>query len=245
LESFIERYGEEEGERRYIEKNENHSFAMTLAGFIQRYGEEEGEKRYFNNVNSRIGTLEGFIERHGEEEGTKKYNKHCKDTTHNISNYKKWYGDEWENKWNSYILKLTQPVSKESIDFFNPIYSWLIELGVKNEEIYWGVENSKEYFLKNDENFYFFDFTILKAKVMIEYNGTHVHPKPELSEEERNKWKHAFSKEGYFEVLEKQNLKRKTAEDKGFTLIEVWSDDDKEQKIEEIKEKLNEYITKR
>ena len=67
---FIDKYGEEEGLKKYA----------LLSGrkwkqiFIDKYGEEECLKKYKHWQFTSSGTLEKFIYKHGEEEGTKRYN---------------------------------------------------------------------------------------------------------------------------------------------------------------------------
>jgi hypothetical protein len=46
-------------------------------------------------------------------------------------------------------------------------------------KIYVGIPGSKEFYLKEESFRYFYDFTIPRLKICIEYNGEHVHPNPE------------------------------------------------------------------
>jgi len=70
-ETFIRKYGKEEGIRLYNEKCKKDAFRNTLEGKIDLFGEEEGRERYYkqNKANSISSSLEGKIEKFGEEEG--------------------------------------------------------------------------------------------------------------------------------------------------------------------------------
>lgn len=74
LEKYIYLYGEEEGTKKFNDKNKNVCHATTLEKMISKYGEEEGTKKYYNWKKSVATTKENFIKRHGEEKGTKKWN---------------------------------------------------------------------------------------------------------------------------------------------------------------------------
>lgn len=51
------------------------SFSHTLKNYIEKYGKDEGEKRYKQRCNkiSYAQTIEGYIKKYGDEEGSKKY----------------------------------------------------------------------------------------------------------------------------------------------------------------------------
>lgn len=86
IDLFINKYGEEEGSKRYNQWLENNRNAQrkkkginTLEWCIEKYGEEEGTRRYNESTERRrsgaenINTLEYYIEKYGQDEGTKKY----------------------------------------------------------------------------------------------------------------------------------------------------------------------------
>lgn len=50
LAGFIEKYGIEEGKKRYYERCKNVGFGSTLKGYIQRLGKEEGIKQYLTKI---------------------------------------------------------------------------------------------------------------------------------------------------------------------------------------------------
>ena len=79
-----------------------------------------------------------------------------------------------------------------------------------------------EFYINDHGKFWKYDFTVLELKLIIEYNGVHVHPKVSSPET----WRHAFTKQTKQEVLLQNNIKRNAAINKGFFVIEVWSDED-------------------
>ena len=85
----------------YISEGKINMDKNSLKSFIEKYGEEEGTKRYKENC-IKMGytnSLKSFIEKYGEEEGTKRYKERNKKTAHTLENYKKWYKDDWKEKW--------------------------------------------------------------------------------------------------------------------------------------------------
>ena len=121
LDSFIRKYGKEDGIRKFNEcwssmsKNRKGipGFRRNLQGFISKYGLEEGTKRYYN---SNTG-IEGFIFRYGEETGRRLFNEmqilrgnsqklalSSEKSKNTIGGFKLRYGDEeGTNKYNNYV----------------------------------------------------------------------------------------------------------------------------------------------
>jgi very-short-patch-repair endonuclease len=96
---------------------------------------------------------------------------------------------------------------------------------IKNNDIYIGVGTRKEYFLKSEvNNIFFYDFTIKSKKIIIEFNGVAFHAKPEFLE--KNEWFNPFTKENAHDNIEKSKIKYQVAKDKGFEVLEIWSDID-------------------
>jgi ribonuclease BN (tRNA processing enzyme) len=202
---MIEKYGEEEGRKRYEEWIKNST--VTLEKMIEKYGEEEGKKRWkqFCERNRYTNTLEYYIETYGEEEeGRKRY-----------------------NKW----VKRLKKYSKESIEFFQPIYEFLINNGFTDNDIYWKEKEQCIYDKKNKRvNFY--DFTISKLKLIIEYHGSTWHYNPDYNYKED--FKSPFENLTLEELKERDEYKRNLAIENGFDIIEVFDTDNKEEKQNEI-----------
>ena len=82
---------------------------------------------------------------------------------------------------------------------------------------------TKEFFLRDGDKFFSYDFTIRSIGLIVEYNGEHVHPNPKLSEAEWSAWKSAFGKESADVVYQKDQLKISTASRNGFKVVQLWS----------------------
>jgi hypothetical protein len=114
--------------------------------------------------------------------------------------------------------------------------------GLRRQEIYWGIVGSSEYFIRDDDKLFWYDFTIPSHKIIIEYNGEHVHPNPALSLQERDDWKHAFSGELFNERMVHEQRKQQAAERLGYTIIYVWSKNEIPTTI--IMEQIDDIINK-
>lgn len=197
---------------------ENKRIVRNQNWYIDTYGEVEGLERYklkCENISKNSGhSLEKFIQRYGETDGERRY-----------IEYK----------------KHTSKASKESLLVFNKVLKHFENIIYKSD-IYYGVKNSREYFISTSDAYYLFDFTIRSLKLIIEFNGVKFHINPEWSDEVKQKWKHPFDKnKTYEEILEYDIQKYKVAKDQGFDLLVIWSDTP----IEENVEKCINFINKK
>jgi hypothetical protein len=55
--------------------------------------------------------------------------------------------------------------SKESLKVFEPLIDWCLNNAILNEDIFIGYSNKKEYFIRSEENVYFYDFVIKSKKI--------------------------------------------------------------------------------
>ena len=190
------------------------SVSISLLSMLERYGKdgiirhknmiEKSRNTLINNPNykeicrSRAITIEKMIEKYGESLGKKKYN--------------------------SWIERCSVPIcraSKESLEIFNPLIEELIyNQNIEYDDIYLGVGIRNEYFIKENNMIFFYDFTIRSKKIIIEYNGISFHPKNENSN-----WSNPFNKISSKEAFEKQKNKIILAEKNGFRVLEIWSDE--------------------
>lgn len=247
--AFVEKYGEEEGGEKYLEhfhnihtKMKGHKSYTSLEAFVEKYGEDEGNKKYKEHIVKITPSLENFISRHGEEEGTKKFKEWKKAIGATLPNFVKRYGEEEGLKrYTAYRAKVSGArgkASKESLNIFLPLLNFVRELDME-DQLSFGYENNREFYLQNvsEDKVYIYDFTLRKIKVIIEYNGTTWHPnKNKLTEAEWKTWLEPYSKMSADEKYAYDEKKRKFAEDKGFAVLEVWSDDDIEYSIKKAKE---------
>jgi very-short-patch-repair endonuclease len=116
-------------------------------------------------------------------------------------------------------LHLFGKASKESLNVFDEIFKFCLINGIKEEDIYIGIQNKMEYFLREDKNIYFYDFTIKSKKIIIEFHGIAFHAKNETQI-----WKNPFTNETAEENIKKRKLKNSLAKKNGFKLLEIWSD---------------------
>lgn len=253
--SFIERYGEEAGKKKYDEHFKNiHSKVKgqsynTLESFIEKYGEEDGTKKFKKAKALGAPTLANFIRCHGEEAGPEKHASWIKKMGRTLENFQRKYGiEEGKVRYKNYRSKFGGAMgkaSKESLTIFNPIAEYLINLGYE-DDLYYGVDGKKEYFLydKKTDNYYLFDFTIRSAKIIIEYNGLAYHPyKERLTENEWKQWKEPYSKMSAEDKFEKDQGKIKFAEKQGFKVLEIWSDASVDENINISKNFIKENLT--
>lgn len=186
------------------------------------YTKEEAEmlrRDYFS-----INTIEGFIERHGEELGEKKYLQ-C------IEKYKKSMKERLPEK------KCAGYVSKEGKKFFIILYRRVRKLGITRDEIYFGIDGSREFFLRKEQKKNegrFVDFCIPKINICVEYNGTFWHARS------LETWKNPFVDYEY--SLYKDNELKLLCERRNFDLITVWSDEDKNKAIDNIIRRIHDKL---
>lgn len=87
LEVHIEKYGLEEGTKRYNEYRKKLVNSNGLENYIRKYGEEEGKRRY-EEKNSKIqygGTINFYIDKYGKEEGVQRWNEICRNKSYGHS----------------------------------------------------------------------------------------------------------------------------------------------------------------
>ncbi len=139
------------------------------------------------------------------------------------------YLDNWKNTHDKFIkeigydprLHIFGRSSKESLKVFKTLIDWCLSIGIEYDDIYLGLDEKSEYFIKS-ENIYFYDFVIRSKKIIIEFNGITFHAKPEQLN--KNQWFNPFTKENANDNIEKSKLKYKVAEDNEFEVLEIWSD---------------------
>ena len=98
-------------------------------------------------------------------------------------------------------------------------------LNIKNGSVIYG---NNEYKIETPNKTYFYDFTDINNKIIIEYHGVAFHSKQPGN-------KNVFGVDTY----DYDKLKLQTARDLGFSIIEIWSDDnDKIQKAKDFYEEM-------
>lgn len=132
--------------------------------------------------------------------------------------------------------------SKESLSVIIPIYNFCIDLGINDDDIYFGYEGKREFFISDIDNFFMYDFTIKELKIIIEYNGVKFHPNPNWKEDLKLNWKCVYSGMSYTEKYNFDKYKNNIAILNGFKVFTIFSDENKDEFIDKMKfEILNEY----
>lgn len=248
LENLILKYGEEKGNDINNIRYKKLSFINTLEYFIEKHGNIDGTLKYYQRLKnlSYKQSYEYYIEKYGEDAEYEWKKRHLNTRT-GLNYYLEIYGDEKIaiEKRNQRINNIVKSgsVSKESVDFFDTLSKYIINvLNVDKDLIKYNYGNELK--LMNNTNYYMYDFTINKHKLIIEYNGIKFHPnKNELNEEEWISWKTARGNinadDAYNRQLDKINL----AITNGYKVLEIWNNKPKMENIdiciEYIKNNLN------
>jgi hypothetical protein len=213
LQSVINRYGEEEGNRLYKEYGSKK--AITLENMINKYGEEEGCFRYDNWKESCKHTLETFIDRHGEKG-------------------KEMYSEYLKKKSIASASRKSRSVSNVSLELFDGIVS---DLKLENA-LYGENEYVMESFMGDERNFYKLDF--LYEKKVIEFMGDfwHANPKKYSPDEFLNFYGNLVLVE---DIWIRDDMKRKHIKNSGYELMEVWEEEYRSNK-EDVSEKCKGFL---
>lgn len=248
LESFIKKYGEEEGQKRWDIYLEKQRITNTYEYKHEKYGMTEEE---FDNYNkSRSCTLDNFIKRYGEKEGLEKWNKYREKEAY--SNTREYfittYGEEEGlKKWNNfnnarYINKSYSIISQE-------LFKSLITDDIfKDHDIYFAEYNYEyEVYTKNN-HLYYLDFYDKTLNICIEFNGIKFHPKPGVYKE-TDIFDGLYEQNGRIvgDIWESEKQRENDIKDTiGVKIITVWEDDYKHNKrkvrnsiLSEIKKYIN------
>jgi hypothetical protein len=215
--------------------------------YLDKYGPIDGVIKYENknkNISNNSGhTLDKYIDRYGSTIGTIKYDDYKKGCARNLEFFIKKYGEkDGKIKFKEFKRHIGK-ASKESMLVFKPLIDWLKE-SVDVNELYYGEDNSREFFIVNNGKTYLYDFTIKNLKIMIEFNGVKFHVNELWSENVKKEWKHPFKELTYLEAIDNDKFKLNLARDNGFSVLVIWSDLPIEENIdickEFIKNKINE-----
>jgi hypothetical protein len=199
-------------------KNFSEKLKFSLDYWTKKgYSSDEAEilrKPYLDPIKN---DLESLIEKHGKDKGINIWTKRC-------NKYKE------SMKKNIHNRKTGGYVSKESLYFFIPLYKMCRRLGLRRDEIYFGINGSREFFIR-DNNLQenggkFYDFCIPKLKIIVEYHGTFWHPR------NLNEWKNPWT--DYDTAKSNDDYKKSLANSRNMCYHIVWSDDNHKNKLEEI-----------
>ena len=116
--------------------------------------------------------------------------------------------------------------SKSSLKHFKPLYDFLIKKNITNfDDIFLGIDDCREFFIREGEKIFFYDFVISSKKIIIEYNGKAWHPnweKYDINEAIKN-----FKNKNInpIESINKDKIKIELAIKKGFDVLILWEED--------------------
>ena len=178
--------------------------------------------------------VEYYIKRgSNEKEAIRLLKSHIEKTRTSFDSFMLRYDDEdlAKEKYNEFIenrrltwfekygrnTPLMPRTSKESLKFFIPLYRDIRRLGLQKENIHWGIKGSREFFIKDSEDTFAYDFTLTDIKYIIEYNGSFWHSNP-LGDYR------GFLPEDA--VIAKDDKKKNAAIKRGFRYKTVWDTDD-------------------
>jgi len=183
---------------------------------ISKFGFEEGIKRTKRFVEKRKNTFNNKSKSELEEIYSKQDSCSMKWA---LNKYKD--RDVAIRERNKVILSRTRRLdrtSKESIKCLIPLYKKIrMELGIDRDDVFWGIGNRDEYFLRSENGIRYYDFTIKSKKIIVEYHGEVWHGQKSLAGDTTANDEH----------------KRSLALKHNFSYYVIWSNYSKKQ-IEEI-----------
>lgn len=212
--------------RKQVETGErNRAKTNTSLEYYLGKGLSVAEATIARSARQRTFSLSKCIEKHGETIGRSIFSERQRKWQNTLNSKSE------AEKWDILSRKIANGafVSTASETFFNAVED---QVDLTNYTIYRG---QAEYYINDDGKFWKYDFTIKELKLIVEYNGTHVHPKPDSLSD----WKHVFTKETKNECMKKENAKRLAAEKRGFKVEYVWSDDSHNDSVTKIVEVIN------
>lgn len=233
IQGFIKRHGKQKGNELFekFKKTSKH----TLEKYVELYGIVEGNKKWNEYINTKSSTSafnksfwisKGF----SEKDAIEKVRFISDNSSLDYFRRKYKYEDIAKDKFIKFHRKRNvkfNNASKESLVYFDKLTKILIENGYKDEDILYGLEGVKsEHYIFHEKGWYLYDYTILSNKIIIEYHGDRWHPNPNrMSKEDWNKWRCIASGINANEKFKRDELKKKTAIDNGYSFLEIWSND--------------------
>lgn len=117
--------------------------------------------------------------------------------------------------------------SKKSLEIFLPLNDELLSKGFISNDIFFGFESKTELFIEYSGDLFFYDFSILSKKKIIEFNGKAWHPNWEkysdMDQIKKNfKYKTLTNIE---EAVSREKKKIEIAKKMGFDVLVLWEED--------------------
>jgi ssDNA-binding Zn-finger/Zn-ribbon topoisomerase 1 len=188
------------------------------------YSKEESKVKVSENQTT--FSLEKCIEKYGEDEGLKRFT-------------------DRQNKWlNSLITNGNMVIgySKISQELFYKLLE-TYEINDRNK-IYFATHNKEFRLNKTEGGLWLYDFTDLKNKKIIEYNGDdyHANPKKYLAEDYPNPFKKDITAQ---EIWDKDSKKINMAKKNGFEVMVIWDSEYRWGNKKKVINKCLEFLDKK
>jgi hypothetical protein len=227
LRGCIARFGETEGNKKWKEREGKRSEAGKKGSANLEYwlnkGYSESEAKIKLSQRQSTFTLEKCIQKYGEEDGKKRF----------IERQVKWQKTLYKNG------KLKSGYSEASQELFHKLIE---NVDVNDVNYFLFAKKGGEFVLSDDNGFYRYDFTDLKNKKIIEYNGDDYHGNPNIYNQDD--YPNPFRKElTAKDIWDKDERKKLIANNKGFEVLVVWDSEYKKNK-QEIIDKCKEFLNK-
>lgn len=229
IENFIDRYGLDEGTRRY---NETKSKKNTVAIVKATLGEDVVKQRYEKANESRKQYFESMSDdeyqtwKHCKNEKTKKTKHAIYGNKSKLEIFIDKYGDLGPEKYAEYLQKIFKSIgaSTEAETLIKSIISnneWLQQYTLYYRDS--ACPEKAEWFIADKSGVHFYDLCVKESKVILEYDGTRWHP---TAEQVENFGDSLMDVTGisYREKYEKDISKKSKAERHGFTVFTIRSD---------------------
>lgn len=215
--------------QQWIERQKTNNFPIfnTNIQYYLNLGYNYNQAKQLLTQRQQTRLLSRMIKIYGESEGLLRYNS---------ANLK--YKTTMENKSDDEKYKIllskfpnNKFYSNSSFLFFEKLKSVLIKNNIDVSNMKYG---NNEYFIysKTDKKIYFYDCKIYN--ILIEYNGSHVHPNINMTQDNWDKWKHVYTKKSADEVYELDKHKIEVATSHGNEVYTVWDIDDEDEQIEKL-----------
>lgn len=245
LENFVNRYGQEEGERKYAETMAKKN---TVAIKREKSGDEAVKEWYRLSGQSYKTTLENMSEEEYIAWRDKKAAKLKKTHLERYGNktkleiYIQKYGEDGPSKYANYLQKIFKAIgsSVPAETLIKQIIQdnhWLTDYSLYYRD---SQDSSKyEWFIADKTGVHFYDFCVKEAKVILEYDGAKWHPTQEQVDQYGNELME-ITGISFKDKFEMDQSKKTKALAHGFSIYTIRSDFTEEQKSIIIEQFINE-----
>lgn len=249
-ESFIKKYGESIGKKKWNAYCKKQSETNTFEYKNKKYGMSIEEFNLYNK--SRAVTLDNLTKKYGEEEGIIRFEKYKfrQAYTNTLEYFIETYGEDIGYKKYSNMIQNKNFGSVSSIS--QKLFDKIIKLDIfKNDEIYYYNLNREYCFISKEQKFlYYVDFYNKTKNIVIEFNGDLFHANPILYKGS-DVYKNPFTKTKCLvnDIWNKDNIRYKNLKEYfNVDTIVVWEHDFKKNEddtINKIKNQINDIILNR